>query len=109
MTKDFWKAALIRAGRTVAQSLLASIPAGVVVSVKDIGIDTLWVVLSWLATGIVAGGVSILTSIATGLPETDVRIEYRYMDENGVPVDGHYALIHNIEEDVNETEAEDDE
>ena len=71
MKKKFWEAALNRALRTVAQTLVASIPAGIIVSVKDISIETLWIILGWLATGIVAGAVSILTSIATGLPEAE--------------------------------------
>lgn len=32
--------------------------------------------------------------------EAEPQIEYRYLDENGVPVDGHYMLVHNVEEAV---------
>lgn len=61
MTKEFWRAAGIRAIRTMAQAAVVLIPTGV--AVDEIG---------WLhIAGLVAaeGVVSVLTSIATGLPE----------------------------------------
>lgn len=61
MTKDFWKAAAVRALRTVAQTALAMI-----------GTTALLQQVDWLAVGgtaLLAGIVSLLTSIATGLPE----------------------------------------
>lgn len=94
MNKTFWKAALIRAARTVAQAALAMIPAAATIQQVN------W--LTVLSTAALAGVVSILTSIATGLPETEPVVEYRYLDENGAPVDGHYTLIHNVEEDCEE-------
>lgn len=101
---EFWRAALVRAGRTVAQVLAASIPADIAITATmirnaDWGVVALSV-LAWLATGLLSGVASLLTSIKTGLPETETRIEYRYMDENGVPLDGHFATVHNIEETV---------
>lgn len=91
MSKEFWKAAAIRAVRTMAQAALALIPAAATIT------EVNW--LTVLGTAALAGVVSILTSVATGLPETEPVIEYRYLDENGVPVDGHYMLVHNIEEE----------
>jgi len=91
MSKEFWKAAAIRAVRTMAQAALALIPAAATIT------EVNW--LTVLGTAALAGVVSILTSVATGLPETNPVIEYRYLDENGVPVDGHYAIVHNIEEE----------
>lgn len=61
MGKDFWKAAGIRAIRTIAQTAVATIGTCAVLSEID-----------WLTVGsasLVAGVLSILTSIATGLPE----------------------------------------
>ena len=58
---DFLKAMLIRALRTVAQTAAAAIGTGAVLSDVD------WVVVA--STAAVAGILSILTSIATGLPE----------------------------------------
>lgn len=61
--KHFVKAALIRAVRTVAQTAVATIGTSAVLSE-----------VNWLAVAsasILAGVLSILTSIATGLPEAE--------------------------------------
>lgn len=74
MSKNFWKAALIRAFRTVCQELATTIPAGLVVTpimIQQLDISVLYVILAWLATALLGGVVSILTSIATGLPEVE--------------------------------------
>jgi hypothetical protein len=71
---SFWKAALIRALRTVAQELATTIPAGLIVTpvmIEKLDTSVLYIILAWLATGLLGGVVSILTSIATGLPEVD--------------------------------------
>ena len=61
-TWEFWKAALIRAIRTFAESMLAFIGTGAIV-LKDV---------DWLAA-LSAGGlgfvIAILMALATGLPE----------------------------------------
>lgn len=97
MNKNFWKAALIRAARTVAQAALAMIPAAATIQQVN------WITV--LSTAALAGVVSILTSIATGLPEVDesdlVKTEadeeaeckvtvlaYDDYDEDGSPVVG---------------------
>lgn len=61
--KDFIKAALIRAVRTIAQTAVATIGTTAVISEVD-----------WLTVGsasLLAGILSILTSVATGLPEVE--------------------------------------
>lgn len=61
MTKEFWIAALIRALRTICQTAVSVIGVSAVMSEVD-----------WLYVGsasLLAGILSILTSIATGLPE----------------------------------------
>lgn len=63
-TKKWWKAAGIRAVRTMAQTAVALIPAAATIADVD-----WWIVVS---TAIVAGAASILTSVATGLPEVTV-------------------------------------
>lgn len=62
-TKKWWKAAGIRAVRTMAQTAVALIPAAATIADVD-----WWIVVS---TAIVAGAASILTSVATGLPEVN--------------------------------------
>lgn len=72
--REFWKAALIRAGKTVAQTLASTIPAGYVITptmIKEFNCGYVVIGLAWLATGLLAGVTSILTSVAAGLPEVD--------------------------------------
>lgn len=64
---DFLKASLIRAIRTICQTAIAMIGTSVVMSDVD-----------WLMVGsasLLAGILSILTSIATGLPEVGEEVE----------------------------------
>lgn len=82
MNKNFWKAALIRAARTVAQAALAMIPAAATIQQVN------W--LTVLSTAALAGVVSILTSIATGLPEAEPKtqdVRTIYLDEEGREID----------------------
>ena len=60
---NFVKAALIRALRTVAQTAVATIGTSAVLSAVD------WKAVA--SASVLAGILSILTSIATGLPEVD--------------------------------------
>lgn len=68
MTANFWKAAAIRAVRTIAQTAIATIGTAAVLQQVD------WVTVA--SASILAGVLSILTSIATGLPEVIDDIEY---------------------------------
>ena len=61
MEKEFWKAAGIRALRTICQTAVAAIGTTAVISEVD------WLTVG--STSLLAGILSILTSIATGLPE----------------------------------------
>lgn len=88
MTKDFWKAALIRAIRTWAQAAVGAIGGALVL--KDVN----W--LAVLSAATLAAVLSLLTSVATGLPEVEQKpdldkgeitfIAYEDFDENGDPV-----------------------
>lgn len=75
---DFMRASLIRAIRTVCQTAVATIGTAMVLS------DVNWSMV--ISASLLAGLLSILTSIATGLPEVDVRtddgIEYEPYDED---------------------------
>ena len=61
MTADFWKAAGIRALRTICQTAVATI--GTTAVIQDVD----WILVG--STSLLAGILSVLTSIATGLPE----------------------------------------
>ena len=61
MDKDFWRAAAIRALRTVCQSALATMGTAALIT------EVNWVQV--LSASALAGVLSLLTSIATGLPE----------------------------------------
>lgn len=63
MDKKFWKCAGIRALRTVAQTAIASIGSAAVLSAVN------WTVV--VSASVLAGILSVLTSIATGLPEVE--------------------------------------
>lgn len=61
MDKNFWRAAAIRALRTVCQSALATMGTAALIT------EVNWVQV--LSASALAGVLSLLTSIATGLPE----------------------------------------
>ena len=61
--KNFWKAAVIRAIRTIAQTAAATIGTAAVLEAVD------WRMV--VSASVLAGILSILTSIATGLPEVE--------------------------------------
>ncbi len=61
MGKDFWKAAIIRAVKTICQTAIATIGTSMVIE------EVQW--LQVLSASLLAGLLSLLTSISTGLPE----------------------------------------
>lgn len=61
--KDFWKAALIRALRTFAQTAVATIGTSALLS------DVNWLAVA--SASALAAVLSLLTSLATGLPEVE--------------------------------------
>lgn len=85
--KSFWKAALIRAIRTIAQTAIASIGTAALIERVN------W--LAVLSASALAGVLSLLTSLA-GLPE--VR-EEQASDEGSSPVmDRREEMLRNIRE-----------
>lgn len=61
---DFWRATFYRAVRTICQTAIASIGTAIVLT------DVNWQYV--VSASALAGILSILTSIATGLPEVDM-------------------------------------
>lgn len=78
MTADFWKATLIRAIRTICQTAIATIGTAVVL------VDVNWMYV--LSASALSGILSILTSIATGLPEVELA-ETLYSLDNVIDED----------------------
>jgi hypothetical protein len=61
--KSFWKATAIRAIKTICQTAIATIGTASIMS------DVNWTVVA--SASLLAGILSVLTSIVTGLPEVD--------------------------------------
>ena len=61
--KSFWKATAIRAIKTVCQTAIATIGTASIMS------EVNWPVV--ISASVLAGILSVLTSIVTGLPEVD--------------------------------------
>ena len=72
MTTEFWKATGIRALRTVCQTAIAMIGTSAVMT------DVNWKMV--LSASALSGILSVLTSIATGLPEVEYA-EHVYMSK----------------------------
>jgi ABC-type proline/glycine betaine transport system permease subunit len=75
--KEFIRAALIRAIRTVAQTAVATIGTAAVIESVD------WRMV--ISASILAGILSILTSVATGLPEVEKKVDKPAIDK--LPID----------------------
>lgn len=75
---EFWKATLIRAIRTICQTAVATIGSAVVID------DVNWLVVA--SASALAGILSVLTSIATGLPEVESASEITSEEMTGEPV-----------------------
>ena len=67
MSKEFWRCAGIRALKTVCQTAIATI--GTTAVIQDIN----WGYV--VSASAVAGLLSLLTSVATGLPEVEEDVE----------------------------------
>jgi hypothetical protein len=78
MSKDFWKAALIRAVKTVCQTAIATIGTAMVIT------DVNWMYV--LSASALSGILSILTSLSVGLPEVELA-ETLYSLDNIVDED----------------------
>ena len=76
---EFWKATVIRAVRTICQTAVATIGTAVVLT------DVNWVYV--VSASVLAGILSVLTSIGTGLPEVDPAIEATDEDMEGIKVE----------------------
>lgn len=79
---NFIKYALIRAIRSFFQSLASNLPAGLVITpvmLQTLDINILYIIAAYIATAMLHGIASLITSIATGLPEAKYE-GYLYMN-----------------------------
>lgn len=90
MNIKFWEATGIRAIRTVCQTAVAMIGTSAVLS------DVEWKMV--ISASILSGLLSVLTSIATGLPEVEYA-EHIYMSEDE-PEDSYYDENYDPSEEV---------
>ena len=70
---NWWKAAGMRAAKTLGQTLGGTIPAGLIITpvmIQNANWSYFYVIVAWLSTGVLAAIGSFLTSLA-GLPEVD--------------------------------------
>lgn len=95
MTKEFWRAALIRAIKTVCQTAIATIGTAMVIT------DVNWTYV--LSASALSGILSILTSLSVGLPE--VQLQQTLYDLDNIADDEYAEEYHALEE----SEAEEDE
>ena len=77
--RDFWRAALIRALKTVCQTAVAVIGSAVVLSDVD------WKVVASAAA--LSGILSLLTSVSTGLPEVDLADDLLEEDDDSTELE----------------------
>ena len=101
MNRDFWKAALIRALKTVCQTAVATIGTAMVVT------DVNWVYV--LSASALAGILSILTSISVGLPEVQLANTLYALDNEGdLDYMEQFDALDEMEIDEDESEFEED-
>lgn len=82
MNKDFWKAALIRAIKTICQTAVATIGTAMVIT------DVNWVHV--LSASLLSGILSILTSLSAGLPEVQLSDTLYALENDGEDEPNHY-------------------
>ena len=74
MNKEYWDAILMRAWHAVWETAGATLPASIIITpamIEHFDWKVVYVVLGWALTAIVAGGLSVVKSLAAGVPEAE--------------------------------------
>ena len=83
--KTLIRAALIRALWTAGETLVSTLPAGVVITpamIQSLDWTFLYVILAWLGTGALSFVITFFKCLKTGLPEVKLQEHlYMYYDE----------------------------
>lgn len=72
--KAWWDAAIDRAERTVAQSFLSTLPAGLIITpqmIKEADWSLAYIIIAWILTALLAGLTSLFTSYTKGIAEAE--------------------------------------
>ena len=113
---ELTKAALERAKRTAIEYICSSIPVGTVITpamIQNFNFNVVkWVVLAWLATGIIQVAGAFFWALKTGVPEVQPAIEATIDDVDDEPAEPYpdeddYDDL-KIDEDVDEGDYDDD-
>ena len=86
MNKEYWKAILMRAWHAVWETAAATLPATVVITpamIEHFDKSVFVAIAAWLATALVAGAISIVKSLAVGVPEAQLAQTLYDLDNDG--------------------------
>lgn len=75
MNKEYWNAILMRAWHAVWETAGATLPASIIITpamIEQFDWKLLYVVVAWAATALIAGGLSVVKSLAAGVPEAEL-------------------------------------
>lgn len=85
MNKEYWRLILIRAWHAVWETAAATLPATIVITpamIEHFDKSVLVAAAAWMATALAAGAVSIIKSLAIGIPEAAIaEDEIDYLED----------------------------
>ena len=113
MSKDYLKAALMRAWHAVWETAAATAPTSIVITpamIQYFDTSIFYIVLAWIATALIAGILSFIKSMAAGMPEAEAAVVIDALHDAGEPEDLEDAFFDEEDEaEKNEDTIEEDE
>lgn len=98
MTREYWYAVFMRAWHAVWETASATLPATFVITpamIQHFDWHIIYVVIAWVLTALFAGFISLVKSLAVGIPEAEYLDTIDYLDDD------------EYDDDVEDTEDED--